>query len=335
VDLIKKKRNFSAIDFFKKYLANRRISLLFLVVLLVIAFVAFSRIENKSLFDSFYWIITTITTVGYGDITPVSFNGKVLSIFVMVLGVATIGFVASEILSTIVSSNLGAILGVNKVRGRVDFLICGWNEVSNATLNELKNQNNKIVILDEERREELTKLDNVSFIKGSPVEKVSLMDANVCDTGTVILTMDNDSEVVLAIHIIRELNPYVNIVAKINNPNHIELAKKSGADHIVGPGAIAGKLLWENHKQPSVAEWIVNNISSDTEYEFYEHDVKGKSKLIGKKIKDIKKKLSGKARIIGVDTSMGLEKIPKDEYIISEGNILLCIVNKSNFGGLE
>jgi len=335
----KNKSNFSLMDFVRRNISNKKLILLILILLFFLAFIAFSKIELQQkempLFEGLYWIITTITTVGYGDVTPISTTGKVLAMIVMILGVTTIGFIASEILSTVVSSNLGAILGVNRIRSRVDYLICGWNEVSNATLTELSRYNHKIVILDEVTREELTQKDNVSFIKGSPVEKVSLEDANIRDTGTVILTMDNDSEVILAIHIIRQLNPYVNIVAKINNPDHIKLAKKSGADHIVGSNAIAGRLLWENHNQPSVAKWIVNNLSSDTKYEFYEHDIKHNSKLIGKKLKDVRKKLENTAKIIGVDTSSGLEKVPKDEYILSEGNMLLCIIDKSSFGGLE
>ncbi len=329
-------------DFLKKYVSGRRLALFVIFILFILSLTAFARLElldkpgiTNPYFEALYWIITTMATVGYGDITPISSLGKLLAMFVMVLGVTTLGFLASDIVSSIVSSNLGSLLGINKVRGRIHYLICGWNEVSDAALKELVNHKHRIVILDRERREELSNMTNVHFIKGNPTDRRSLESANIKNTSTVLLCMNNDSDVILAIHVIRDSNPFVNIVAKIDHHENIPLAKNAGADHIVGPATIAGKLLWESYQQPLVANWLINNISTKTNYELFEYDVKKDSKLIGKKLKELRIMLSGKAKIIGIDTASGLERVPKDSYSVSEGNKLILIADNKRFGGLE
>jgi len=351
--IVSRKKNHSSFyfqDFVRRHLNAKRIALILLFIIFLSAYFSFVQIEliqnqevyNKIIadgknpyFEGIYWIITTMATVGYGDVVPLSMLGKSIAMIVMLVGVTTIGLIASEVVSAIVSANFGELLGVNKISGKVDYLICGWNEVSNATLKELMQKRHRIVIIDNERRDELSKLDNVNFIKGNPVDRATLEKANIENTSTVILAMNNDSNVILAIHVIRELNPYVNIVAKINSHDNILLAENAGADHIVGPPVIGGKILWEAYSQPSVANWITNLISTETNYGFYEHDVSKDSTLLGKRIKELRKKLSGKAKLIGVDTPSGLEKVPDDEYEIKEGNKLILIINKAKFRGLE
>ena len=343
----KKKGSYYFLDFIKNHFTTKRVALLIILLLFLCGIYGFARIEiinnpavyeqvinagKNPYFEATYWIVTTATTVGYGDRVPITQSGKIISMFVMLLGVTTLGFLASQLVSNIVSLRLGELFGVNKVRGRIDYVICGWNEVSNAALRELM-QKHRIVVVDDQRRDELSKLKNVFFIKGNPLEKTVLEKANIREANTALLAMDSDSDVILSIHVIREINPYVNIVAKINNHENILLAKNAGADHIVGPATIAGKLLWEACKQPMVTNWLINNISEQGKYDFHEFDVSSDSPLIGQKVGDIRKKL--KAKIIGIDTSEGLERVPSDDMKIAEGNKLILVARKGFKGDIK
>ena len=75
-----------------------KIFLIIFVSILIIGTVSFSAIENVSLADAFYFIITTISTVGYGDVHPITQSGKILVILIIILGVGTfLGVIANSV----------------------------------------------------------------------------------------------------------------------------------------------------------------------------------------------------------------------------------------------
>jgi voltage-gated potassium channel len=67
---------------------------------------AFAEVENRSTWDGVYWAITTMTTVGYGDIKPVTTGGKVIAIFVMVVGIGFLTMVIGAVSQRFVSPQL-------------------------------------------------------------------------------------------------------------------------------------------------------------------------------------------------------------------------------------
>lgn len=79
-----------------------------LAIYLLIYFIAniyiFDEIEHKSIIDGIYWLVETMTSVGYGDITPTHASTKILGIFLMIIGVATIGYINGVITTTVVRS---------------------------------------------------------------------------------------------------------------------------------------------------------------------------------------------------------------------------------------
>jgi len=93
-----------------------------------------------SLWDTIWWTVVTITTVGYGDKYPVTIGGKMFGILIMALGVATVGIVTGRIASFLVNKQIkarGGLIVVERRKGH--FIICGWKEgLENILENILK-----------------------------------------------------------------------------------------------------------------------------------------------------------------------------------------------------
>ncbi len=208
------------------------------------------RQEGKSpYFEALYWLVTTAATVGYGDITPKTVQGKILAIIVMILGVSLLGFLLSKLTQGIVESNIGRLFGVNRIKKSIDHIICGWNEISKAAFEQINDLQRTIIIIDE-KRPDIDFSENVLYLKGNPSDKVALQNANVEKGRNILLCMEDDADNVLAIHLVRELSPWINITARINDPDIIPMAESAGADQVVSPAAIAGRLLSLASTQP-------------------------------------------------------------------------------------
>lgn len=282
-------------------------------------------------FISLYWLVTTITTVGYGDITPLTMQGKIIALFIMVLGVVSLSLIISQVTSRIVSVNLGSMFGVTKTSRKIDCVLCGWNPITESAYQELKAPGVELVVVDKQNRPELAKARDVHFITGDPTNPDILRRANIQNAKNIVLGMDEDSQVLLAIHVIRDLNPWINIVAKINNHEHIKIAESAGADHVVSPPSIGGRLLSMVADEPSVVDWIIRATAGAKGKQLIEQDITKESRFVDRTIGDVRKELGDTAKIIGVDTAEGLEKIPGDDLKIEAGNKLIMLIDKRTF----
>jgi len=295
----------------------------------------FEREGKNPYFEAAYWLITTATTVGYGDITPQTFQGKIVSIFMMILGVSVLGLVLSTITSKIVSSNIGSLLGIGVTKGKTDYIICGWDKVAEEAFKELDDGENQFVIVDSVNRPELSHMKNVVFILGDPLDKQTLIKANIKNAKSVLLSMQNDADIILSTHIIRDLNPWINIVAEIDNRSHIPLAQEAGADRVVSPSSIGGRLLSIASEEPNVVRWLTSVLKIGKNIDIVEYDIKKDSPWNGKTIGSIRPTLSGRAKILGVDTAEGLDHIPSDNVVLHAGNKVIMILDRTRGGPVK
>jgi voltage-gated potassium channel len=283
--------------------------------------------EGKSpYFEAFYWLITTTTTVGYGDYTPVTQEGKILTIFVMMIGVSFLGFLLSSITQSIVSSNLRDVFGISMAKKRIDLIICGWNELSQAAYKELGHRGYNTMIIDEGPPPGM--IDKYAqYIRGSPKESSVLEKAGIRKAKHAILCLDKDSDVLLILHLIRRLNPWIDIVAKIDNYEHIKLAEHAGADQVVSTSSITGRLLSIATEEPYVVRWVLNATTSAAEEEFNEYKITRTSSLNEKTVGEAEAILR-KARILGLMRQGRFERFPPRSYKLIEGDKLLLMSAK-------
>src|SRR5918998_2420430 len=134
-----------------------RASLLYSLAALggVVAFgtVGFTLVEGGSLADSLYMTTMTVTTVGYGPPPPLSPAGRNLSIFFMVLGVGTAGYLLSTAVQSLVRSEILAAYGerrrqreMSKLRGH--YIICGAGRVGRRIVHELQRAGAPFVVVE-------------------------------------------------------------------------------------------------------------------------------------------------------------------------------------------
>lgn len=324
----------------------RLIIVLFFAAVFIPAVVLFARVEvmqrpevmqelemtgMSPYFVSVYWLVTTIATVGYGDVVPITLQGRLLALFMMVMGVLSLSLIISQVTSKIVALNLGSMFGVTRAKKKIDSILCGWNPISQAAYEELKGPGVEVVVIDKTNRPELAKSRDIHFIAGDPTNPDILKRANVTNAKSIVLAMDMDSEVLLAIHVIRELNPWINIVAKINNHEHIKIAESAGADQVVSPPSIGGRLLSMVADEPAVVDWVIKATSAEKGTQLIEMDVTKESPFVEKTIGEIRKNLGNKAKVIGVDTAEGLKKVPAEDLKIETGNKLIMLIDTKKF----
>jgi len=123
----------------------RRVFLLFSAIAgtLTIGTIGFTVIDHYPVFDAFYMTLTTMTTVGYAEIHPLSRAGRIFNSFLIFFGVGTIFIAIGVMTQTIVELELGETIGKRRTKRMIDklkdhYIVCGFGRVGRGAAAELK-----------------------------------------------------------------------------------------------------------------------------------------------------------------------------------------------------
>ena len=134
---------------------NRRILFAVIAVLVAIAFGAagFYLIEGWSILDSLYVAVQTVTTVGYGDRTPATQNGRIFSTLFMLAGVGVVLYALTTTVHAIVQSELIATFGARRISRKMSklrnhFIICGAGRVGSHLIRGLLGSAETFIVIE-------------------------------------------------------------------------------------------------------------------------------------------------------------------------------------------
>jgi len=291
-----------SINQFVEVLANKRFELLTLLFLLLfivitagIAIYVFEETKNPhiaTLFDAFYWALVTISTVGYGDISPVTTEGKAVSMVIIVSGIAMISFVTSVIVSAF-SEKLDE-LKENRIIEDLNkndkfIIICGYGQLAKMFLRQEEELKDAYVIIDKdpERVRQAIK-DGYQAIhddasRHDVISKFDLKYANI----TVLCLTNSDIENIYISLNVKSLSRDIHVIARATDESMHQKFKLAGVDHILTPSNVANVMLRTAIHQPILYNGMQailtgKNIANIDEVMVFQH-----TKLIGKRINEI------------------------------------------------
>lgn len=240
---------------FWQFLLREKIVQLFTVVLgiTLISGVAITWLEpDLSLGSGLWWSIVTLTTVGYGDISPASPGGRILAIIIMFFGIGLLGTLSASLAAIIIGHRLKENKGMCVADFQGHLILCEWNHRTRAILKELRadfhTRDQKIVLIaniDEKPVDD----DNLFFVKGNVCEE-TLEKANIVKAKTIIVLGDDtldatsrDAKVVLATLTIESLANHVYSVVELVDEANVAHCRRAHADEIIVGSELSSRLL--------------------------------------------------------------------------------------------
>src|SRR5258705_4527932 len=313
---------------------NRRIRLALAAVAIAIGFgtAGFYLIEGWSILDSLYVAAQTVTTVGYGDLTPATRNGRIFSTVFMLAGVGVVLYALTTTVQAIVQSELVAAFGQRRISRRMKklrdhFIICGAGRVGSHLVRGLLGSAESFIVIerDPQRVAELTALGVIVLVRDATLEE-SLREAGVEHARGLAACLPDDADNVYVVLTARDLNPNMHIVARAAEEQAEPKLIRAGANRVVAPTIIGGHRMAVALTKPAGDDFIRSITANKLELAFEQLEVDPSSQFVGQKLSETNIRSELDIVVVSIRRSDGQILFnPSGEAMIQNGDILIGI----------
>ncbi len=242
---------------------------LFLGVILL-GVLGYSSLFDYTLVDALYMTIITITTVGFGEVHPLTDASKIFTIFMILTSISIYGYLVSVVSEYLSNTTLMEALRTTKILKQIDSLeghtiVCGYGRNGRQAAFKLKNHKKSCVVI--EKSPELLKEiqeDGFLCVEGDATDDTSLLHAGIGKAKSLITALPSDADNLYVVLSSRQLNANTTIVSRANNESSQHKLKIAGADNIIMPDKIGGDHMAALLVTPDLVEFV-NRISLDGE----------------------------------------------------------------------
>ena len=267
---------------------NLRLIGILLVLLVVVGIAGFHFIEGWTFFDGFYMVLTTITSIGYGEIHPLSHAGRLFNSFIIVTGVGLVLLLVGGASRTLLEFELQSVFGRRRMDREISrlsghFIICGAGRVGRSAARELARKPLPFVVVDTSD-EKLQKYASEGWLTlvGDATQAPVLQQLRIEHAQGLVAATTTDAINIYIILTARSLNPKIKIIARAAEEEAEKHLLTAGADSVVSPYRFAGYRIAQTFMRPNVVDFFDTAMNQKRPLEIEEVKVGKGARVAGK-----------------------------------------------------
>lgn len=314
-------------------MARRRLLLtaVTVAVIIVAGAIGFRYFERLDWLDSLYTATQTVTTVGYGDVTPQTRGGRVFAIVLMLTGVGTVLYALTVLAQSVIQSEIVEGLGQRRKMKEMErleghFIVCGAGRVGRRIIRHLERQNLHCVVIEHDE-EKIAGLDSkhVHTVVGDATSEENLAAAGVKRARGLASCLADDAANVYVVLTARGLNPGLHIVARAVEEQAEPTLVRAGASRVVAPTIIGSQSMARALLRPAIADFMDSIVAETLDLVFEEIAVEEISPYAGKRLRETDLSESG-VIVVAVRQKNGeIAFQPTADTVIESGDLLFVI----------
>jgi voltage-gated potassium channel len=307
--------------------------------------VGFRVIEGRPWFESFYMALISLTTVGYGEVWPMTQNGRIFTSALLIVGV-TVVFAAIGIMSDLVLQlELENFFGRKRTermlkRLRNHYIVCGAGRVGRGVIDELQRSGAKVLLIDNNQdRAHWAEDQGIPTLIADATTDQTLISAGIEHAQGLVAAIGSDAENVYVTLSARGLNPALRIAARASDEGAEEKLKRAGAATVFTPYNFIGHRLAQSMLRPHVLSFLDVASAfrgSDLDLEVEQLKVSEKSSVADKTLEESKLRQKFGVIVLAIMRPSGaMEFNPAGQARIQAGDVLIAMGERSHLQRME
>jgi voltage-gated potassium channel len=321
---------------------NLKIIFLALVSLVLIGTAGFHYMEGWRWFDGFYMVLTTITTIGYGEVHPLSHAGRIFNTFIIMTGVGLVLLFFGGATQALLEFELQSVFGRRRMDREISrlsehFILCGAGRVGRSAARELARKPLPFVVVDTDS-EKLARYSDEGWLTlvGDATHAHVLRQAHIETASGLVAATTTDAINVYIILTARSLNPTLKIIARASEEEAEKHLLTAGADRVVSPYSFAGYRIAQTFMRPHVVDFFDTAMNQQKPLEIEEVQIRPHSRFAGQTLEGsrIRQEMGVIVLAIkGEDSHMRFN--PPPDEMIHEGDHLIAMGEPDGLRRLE
>jgi voltage-gated potassium channel len=326
-------------------LINRVVfTLMIFFSILAYSILGYMVIEHWDFLDSLYMTVITIAGIGYGEVKPLSVDGRIHTLIVIITGV---GFYSTMIVyfsSLFVEGKIRGILRLRTMEKKISnlkghYIICGYGRIGREVCEALKSKDEiKFLVVEKDTEKGQEALDDGHLVYvGDATDDEVLLEVGIKKAMGIICALPVDALNVFITLSTRVLNPNINIIARADKAESVDKLKRAGAHMVVAPYIIGGQRMATAVTQPFVIDFLDTVLHDDkVDSKLEQVIVTPGSELINSSIQAANIRDKSGVIIIAVKKANGsLLTNPRSHDLLESGDMLIAFGNSKQLQILE
>ncbi|MFH0788561.1 MAG: potassium channel protein [Pseudomonadota bacterium] len=293
--------------------------------------------------DALYMTITTLTTVGFQEVHPLSQTGRIFTIFLILFGVGFFLYFLGSITRMVVQGTLKDVYGRRKLDKQISqisghYIVCGFGRIGRTVTQLLMEKPIEVVVIEKDPEcIPLFQEKNLLYVLGEATSEEYLLKAGIERAKGLVAAASSDADNVYITLTARGLKPDLFILARAANESSVKNLNRAGADKVISPYDIGARRMANTILRPTVIDFIelaVHNRNLDLQMEELLIGERSKIKDATLMESDIRKDYN--LIVVAIKKKSG-EMIfnPSSQAKIQEGDTLVALGDRENLNLLE
>ncbi len=284
--------------------------------------------------DALYMTISTLATVGFGEIHPLNSRGRLFTIALIMMGLLTIGYIVNRFTEALIAGYFQEGIRLRQQRHLIDtlsghYIICGFGRTGRQIALEFQAEAIPFVVVDSDQASlELAGKMGYFSVQGDATLDETLIKVKIEKALCLVAALPSDAENLYTVLSAKSLNPQVRAIARASNEEAVQKLQRGGADAVVSPYITGGKRMAAAALRPQVMDFV-DGILTGADRSFYMEEFLVQPDLcpyVGQTLRDAKLRSQSGALVLAVRRADGtLIGGPTANTPIMAGDLLICM----------
>jgi voltage-gated potassium channel len=323
-------------------LRHFKLALTAFFIALVVGTVLFVLVLHESVLESIYRSTVTVSLTGI-DTKPTNSGGEVVTIVLILAGMAIYGYLASSIVELIAHGVLTGTMSERRRRRVIDrisdhYIICGFGRVGRQVADEFRDAGVEFVVLDfNPEALEVARQQGVPYLEGAGTKDEDLDGAGLDRARGLVACSDSDVDNLYITVSARAVRPDMQIVARASTEDAASKMLRAGADRVVQPYSSAGQEMAKLMLKPQVSAFLdIVSRHGGPDLRFEEIEITRTCPQAGRTIRDTRVRHETGALIVALRKANGsFDTTPDPDATLDIGDILIAVGTEQELRALE
>jgi voltage-gated potassium channel len=325
------------------YLRGPRLAIALLGGVLAGGTAGYMLIEGWNAWDAFYMTVTTVATVGFREVHPLSWSGQAFTVVLIFCGVGTAFYTVTLLATIVVEGGLHRRFEKRRVARMLEtitdhFILCGYGRIGSIIAHELHQQGVPFIIIerDSERMHEALERGWIAVEADASREDV-LAGGGIQRARGLIAAVGTDAENVFTVLTARVMRPDLFIIARVESDDAEHKLRRAGADRVISPYQIGATHMVQTALRPAVVDFVQLATSSERlDLSMEQVHINDNSPLAGTSIVDAGIRQRFGVIVVGIKRAGGMMEFnPAPEAIMRAGDELVVLGTTDSVKALE